>query len=60
MLDALLQHAIAEGSQRIWCDARTPARRFYERGGLSHDLRDVDLPMIGPHVVMELHPLRSA
>jgi ribosomal protein S18 acetylase RimI-like enzyme len=60
VLDALLRHARAEGAQRIWCNARTPARRFYERAGLSVISEEFELPMIGPHVVMELHPAHSA
>jgi len=31
VLDALLAHALAAGAQRIWCNARTPARSLYER-----------------------------
>jgi len=31
VLDALLAHAAAGGAQRIWCNARTPARSLYER-----------------------------
>jgi len=57
VLDALVRHARAEGAQRIWCNARTPARRFYERAGFSVISEEFELPMIGPHVVMELHPV---
>jgi ribosomal protein S18 acetylase RimI-like enzyme len=56
VLDALLCHARAAGAQRIWCNARTPARRFYERAGFRVTSEEFDLPMIGPHVVMELPP----
>ena len=59
VLDALLAHATAEGAQRIWCNARTPARRFYERAGFRVISEEFDLPMIGSHVVMELHPVHS-
>lgn len=54
VLDALLRHAAAEGAQRVWCNARTPARGFYERAGFRVVSEEFELPMIGPHVVMEL------
>lgn len=54
VLDALLRHAEAHGATRIWCNARTPARRFYERAGFRVVSGEFELPMIGPHVVMEL------
>jgi aryl-alcohol dehydrogenase-like predicted oxidoreductase/GNAT superfamily N-acetyltransferase len=53
VLDALVQHALARGARRIWCNARTPARSLYERAGF-HVVSDVfELPAIGPHLVME-------
>jgi ribosomal protein S18 acetylase RimI-like enzyme len=54
VLDALLAHAFAQGARRIWCNARTPARSLYERAGLRVISEEFELPMIGPHVVMEL------
>jgi len=54
VLDALLAHALAHGARRIWCNARTPARSLYERAGLRVISEEFELPMIGPHVVMEL------
>lgn len=60
VLDALVQHALAAGAQRIWCNARTPARRFYERAGFRVISGEFALPVIGPHVVMELDPVHSA
>jgi ribosomal protein S18 acetylase RimI-like enzyme len=56
VLDALLRHAEAAGATRIWCNARTPARAFYERAGFRVISEEFELPMIGPHVVMELLP----
>ncbi len=53
VLDALLEHARASGGQRVWCNARVPAKSFYERAGF-HACSDVfDVPPIGPHLVME-------
>jgi len=54
VLEALLAHALAAGAQRIWCNARTPARSLYERAGLRVVSEEFELPRIGPHVVMEL------
>jgi ribosomal protein S18 acetylase RimI-like enzyme len=54
VLEALLQHARAEGAQRIWCNARTPARSLYERAGMRVASEEFELPMIGPHYLMEL------
>ena len=54
VLEALLQHAIGNGARLIWCNARTPARSFYERGGLTVVSEEFELPQIGPHLVMEL------
>jgi ribosomal protein S18 acetylase RimI-like enzyme len=53
VLDALLTHARAAGGSHVWCNARVPARTFYERAGF-HASSDVfELPPIGPHLVME-------
>jgi GNAT superfamily N-acetyltransferase len=52
VLDALAEHASANGGGVLWCNARTPARSFYERAGMhTHGEEWVD-PEIGPHVVM--------
>jgi GNAT superfamily N-acetyltransferase len=54
VLEALLRHATTHGARRIWCNARAPARSFYERAGL-HVVSEVfEIPGIGPHFVMEL------
>jgi|SRR5580704_7141510 ribosomal protein S18 acetylase RimI-like enzyme len=60
VLEALVHHALAEGAQRIWCNARTPARAFYERAGFHVIAEEFELPMIGPHLVMELRPAHAA
>jgi hypothetical protein len=36
----------------LWCNARTPARRCYERAGLQTRGEPWDDPEIGPHVAM--------
>ena len=50
----LLQAAIAEcrGGSHIWCNARTPARAFYERHGFIAEGPEFELPEIGPHFYM--------
>lgn len=53
VLGALTAHAIGQGATRIWCNARAPARRFYEQGGFSVTSGEFELPEIGPHYVME-------
>jgi GNAT superfamily N-acetyltransferase len=53
VLDALLEHARANGATSVWCNARVPARRFYEHAGF-HACSDVfEVPPIGPHLVLE-------
>jgi len=54
VLDALVAHAAVHGATRVWCNARTPARSFYERAGFVVTSEEFELPDIGPHVVMEL------
>ena len=53
VLDALLEHARANGATRVWCNARVPARSFYERAGFHACSEIFEIPPIGPHVVME-------
>jgi GNAT superfamily N-acetyltransferase len=53
VLAALTDHAIAQGATRIWCNARTPARKFYEQGGFKVVTDEFELPEIGPHFRME-------
>ena len=53
VLTNLLAHARARGAASVWCNARTPAQRFYERAGFTMRSDVFDVPPIGPHVVME-------
>lgn len=52
LLAACLEHARAAGATRVWCNARTPARGFYERYGFAVEGEEFTLPAIGPHYVM--------
>jgi GNAT superfamily N-acetyltransferase len=60
VLELLLNHAVAQGATRIWCNARTPARTFYERAGLSVISQEFELEEIGAHIVMELRLPRAS
>jgi GNAT superfamily N-acetyltransferase len=52
VLRAVLDHVRAQGGALVWCNARTPARRFYERAGFAPHGEPWDDPDIGPHVAM--------
>jgi GNAT superfamily N-acetyltransferase len=52
VLDALVAHCQGQGGGVLWCNARTPAQRFYERAGLQTRGERWEDPEIGPHVVM--------
>jgi predicted GNAT family N-acyltransferase len=54
LLQACIEHARAAGATRVWCNARTPARGFYERFGFVAQGAEFTLPDIGPHYVMSL------
>ena len=54
LLQACVDHARAAGGRRVWCNARTPARTFYERAGFAVEGEEFELPGIGPHWLMVL------
>jgi GNAT superfamily N-acetyltransferase len=49
---AVVEHVEAHGGQVLWCFARVPARRFYERAGFVAVGEEWDEPGIGPHIGM--------
>lgn len=51
-LTAALDHARERGATRVWCNARTPARGFYERHGFTATGGEFHLPDAGPHYLM--------
>jgi ribosomal protein S18 acetylase RimI-like enzyme len=53
ILRALIEHAIAHGATRIWCNARLAALSLYQRAGMRVASEAFDEPKIGRHVVME-------
>ena len=52
VLRAVLDHVAAAGGALIWCNARVPARPFYERAGFVAHGDVWDEPEIGPHIAM--------
>jgi len=52
ILDTLVEHARSQGATRVWCNARTPALRLYERAGFERESGEFEIPGIGPHFVM--------
>jgi GNAT superfamily N-acetyltransferase len=52
VLAAALDHIVGQDGRLVWCNARTPAQRFYERAGfVTHGDGWLD-PDLGPHVAM--------
>jgi ribosomal protein S18 acetylase RimI-like enzyme len=54
VLAALLEYAAAHGATSVWCSVRIAATTLYERAGFRVVSDRVDVPEIGPHLVMEL------
>ena len=52
VLDAAVAEVLAGGGDVLWCNARTPAQRFYEREGFATVGEPWEDPAIGPHVRM--------
>jgi RimJ/RimL family protein N-acetyltransferase/predicted GNAT family N-acyltransferase len=57
LLRACLGHAARGRGGRVWCNARTPARGFYEREGFTAHGEVFDIDPIGPHILMD-RPVR--
>jgi ribosomal protein S18 acetylase RimI-like enzyme len=53
ILAGLIEHAVAGGATRVWCNARVPACSLYERAGFKVVSEVFGLTQIGPHLVME-------
>lgn len=52
IVEACLVHLRARGARRLWFNARTSARPFYERLGCETVGGEFDVPTVGPHFVM--------
>ena len=57
VLAALERHAREHGARRLWCNARSGARAFYEGAGWSVEGEEFEIERIGPHFLMS-KPLR--
>lgn len=52
VLAAALGHVADHGGGVVWCSARVPALRFYERAGFAGFGEIYETPDIGPHRLM--------
>ena len=52
VLAALIGHGRSGGARLVWCNARLPAQRLYERAGLTTWGESWQDPDLGPHIVM--------
>jgi predicted GNAT family N-acyltransferase len=52
LLEAALSHVVDRGGGLVWCNARVPAQRFYERAGFVTRGESWNDPDVGPHVTM--------
>jgi GNAT superfamily N-acetyltransferase len=52
VLRAALAHVDTSGGDLVWCNARVPARRLYERAGFRTHGASWEDPEIGPHIAM--------
>ncbi len=52
LVEACLRHGRARGAAIVWCNARTPAVKFYEKHGLQTLGEEFEIPAAGPHFRM--------
>lgn len=52
VLGSAVAHVVNCGGSLLWCNARVPAQRFYERQGFLPVGATWEDPVIGPHVRM--------
>lgn len=52
LLTRVLDQVAERGGGLLWCNARVPARRFYERAGFSVVGDQWEEPRTGPHLTM--------
>jgi len=52
VLAAVVAHVAGSGGSLVWCNARVPARAFYERAGFVAHGNEWEDPEIGPHIAM--------
>lgn len=56
LLQAAIDYTLARQARVLWCNARTPARSFYERYGFTVISDEFEIDGIGPHYVMRYNP----
>jgi GNAT superfamily N-acetyltransferase len=54
LLARCLEHARERGAERVWCNARTGAVRFYAAAGFEAEGAEFEIAAIGPHRVMSV------
>jgi GNAT superfamily N-acetyltransferase len=52
VLAAAMDHVARAGGTLLWCNARTVARRFYERAGFTAHGEPWEDPKLGEHIAM--------
>jgi len=52
VLEALERAAAERGGERLWCNARSGARGFYEHAGFIVEGEEFEIAGIGPHFLM--------
>ncbi|MFJ4031449.1 GNAT family N-acetyltransferase [Streptomyces griseoluteus] len=56
LLRTALTHAVLDGADVVWCNARTDAAGFYRRHGFRVAGDPFEMPGIGPHLFMHWSP----
>ena len=52
LLERVRDFTVRSGGGLLWCNARVPAQRFYEKHGWRTMSEILDIPTAGPHVKM--------
>jgi ribosomal protein S18 acetylase RimI-like enzyme len=52
MVRVCISHVAGHGGAMLWCNARTPAARFYRNLGFDTKGEEFQVPVSGPHFVM--------
>jgi GNAT superfamily N-acetyltransferase len=50
-----IDEAKAAGAATLWCNARTPVEKFYEKNGMERVSDEFIIEPIGPHVIMKMN-----
>lgn len=59
LLNAGIERIREQAGRRLWCNARIPARRFYERLGFTAEGEVFEIKPVGMHYVMSIDVNRS-